>query len=176
VYVLVDLTEFALVEYSKVTVDERLFVRLKDGEELRAGIEQAVSEAGAHGGWFIGFGGLRSAELWYFDQQERQYDSITFDQPLELTACIGNIASVDNSIFAHTHVTVADMAGNSFGGHLEAAEVFVGELYIDLFEEPTRRESSATPVLRTHEWLRSEIDARPETHSETGFTLNHTDT
>lgn len=163
------------MEYSRVTVDERLLVRLKDGEELRAGIEQAVSEAGVQGGWFIGFGGLRNATLWFFDQQERQYDSVEFDQPLELTMCVGNIASVDGSIFAHTHVTVADMQGNSFGGHLESAEVFVGEVYVDLFDDPVRRESSATPVLSTQEWLRSQIDAQPETHSETGFTLNHTD-
>lgn len=163
------------MEYSKVTVDERLLVRLKDGEELRAGIEQAVAEADAKGGWFIGFGGLRNADLWFFDQQDRQYESIEFNQPLELTACVGNIACVDDSIFAHTHVTVTDMEGNSFGGHLESAEVFVGEVYIDVFDDSVRRESSATPILDTREWLSSEVSTQPETHPKTGFTLNHTD-
>lgn len=163
------------MEYLTVGVDERLFVRLQDGEELRAGIEQAASDVGAQGGWFIGFGGLRNATLWFFDQQERQYDSIHFDQPLELTFCVGNFAYVDGSMFAHTHVTVADMEGNSIGGHLESAEVFVGEVYADVFDETVDRESSATPVLDTQSWLSADIEARPETHGDTGFTLNHTD-
>ncbi|SNZ15553.1 hypothetical protein SAMN06269185_2516 [Natronoarchaeum philippinense] len=162
------------MEYREVNTTRKLLVRLRDGEELRAGIERAVDDAGADAGWFVGFGGLRNATLWFYDQEERRYDDRTFDEPLELTLCIGNVASVDGNTFAHTHVTVSDMRGNSVGGHLESAEAFVGEIYVELFEDAVERRSEATPVLETESWRSAAIDADPTAHEATGLTLNHT--
>jgi hypothetical protein len=85
-------------------------------------------------------GAVQDAEVWFYDQAEKEYLSVQFDEPLEVAACVGNVALLDGEPFAHTHAVLSRRSGQSLAGHLNAGTVFAGEVYLRAFEEPLARE------------------------------------
>jgi len=69
-----------------------------------------------------------------------EYQSVTFDEPLEVAACVGNVSRLDGELFAHTHAVLSRPNGQALAGHLNAGTVFAGELYFRAFEQPLTRE------------------------------------
>jgi hypothetical protein len=64
---------------------------------------------------------------------------VRFDEPLEVAACVGNVADLEGERFAHTHAVLSRPSGQSLAGHLNAATVFAGEAYLRAFDEPLER-------------------------------------
>ncbi|PSQ36257.1 hypothetical protein BRD05_03450 [Halobacteriales archaeon QS_9_70_65] len=80
-----------------------------------------------------------------------------FDEPLEVTAAVGNVShlggekrSSSGERFAHTHVTLSRADGSAVGGHLESATTFAGELYVREFD--ARLERAHDPVTDLELW------------------------
>lgn len=127
------------MNYREVSVTERYLASLDNGADWRTEIEDLATECDVDAGWFLGMGAVEDAELWYYDQDELEYDAVTFEEPLEVAACIGNIAYLDGERFAHTHAVLSRRSGQTLAGHLNRATVFAGELYLEAFEEPLER-------------------------------------
>ncbi len=72
---------------------------------------------------------------------------MTFDEPLEVAACVGNIARLDGDVFVHTHAVLSRRDGETLAGHLEGGTVFVGEVHLRAFEEPLVRTPDETTGL-----------------------------
>lgn len=131
----------------EVSTNRGLVLRLSTGEDWRHQIERAAREHDVDAGWFTGLGAVRSAELWYYDQDAGSYEPFTVDRHMEVAACVGNISHLDDSVFAHTHAVLSDPDGGCVAGHLEAAETFAGEVFIQAFETPMSRQHDPTTDL-----------------------------
>lgn len=127
------------MDYREVHPRRAFLLKLAAGGDWRGQIEAFAAEAAVDAGWFVGLGAVRDAELWFYDQQAGEYRPFTVDRSMEMASCMGNIARLDGSPFAHTHAVLSDPDGHTLAGHLEAGEVFAGELYVQAFEAPLER-------------------------------------
>lgn len=123
----------------ELTVTGEYLGSLNHGADWRAEIETFADDHEVDAGWFWAMGAVQDAEVWYYDQTDREYRSVTFDEPLEVASCVGNVARLDGERFAHTHAVLARQSGQSLAGHLDAGTVFAGECYLRAFAEPLER-------------------------------------
>jgi predicted DNA-binding protein with PD1-like motif len=131
----------------EVDTSREFLASLDHGADWREEIEEFATREGIEAAWFVGMGAVRDAEVWYYDQDETEYRSVDFDEPLEVASCVGNVARLDGEPFAHTHTVLSRESGQSLAGHLNAGTVFAGELYLRAFEEPLVREHDETTGL-----------------------------
>jgi hypothetical protein len=131
----------------ELSVDREFLASLEHGTDWREEIEEFAAREGIESAWFDAMGAVQDAELWYYDQDRQEYQSVTFDEPLEVAACVGNVALLDGEPFAHTHAVLSRPSGQAVAGHLNAATVFAGEVYLRSFEEPLAREHDETTDL-----------------------------
>ncbi len=92
-------------------------------------------------------GAVQRACIGFYNQQGREYEFITLDQPLEILCLIGNISIKDNMPMVHAHITLGDRSGKAYGGHLApgtivfACEYMIqpieGAAYVRDFDEET---------------------------------------
>ena len=148
---------------------------MKPGEDWRAELEAMYAAVDADAAWFNAIGGVTDAEVSFYDQTTCSYGPETFDEPMEVAACGGNIAQIANeesATYAHTHAVLARSDGSVIAGHLNAATVFVGEVYMRVFETEFTREAAETPVLQTDEsWHEQRNDGDRESDPVTGLEL-----
>ena len=135
------------MNYREVTVTGEYVARLETGADWRAEIEDLAREVDAEAGWFTAIGSVEDVEVWFYDQDDREYQSVDFEEPLEVAACVGNVSLLDGELFAHTHAVLSRRSGQALAGHINTATVFAGELYFRAFEEPLRREYDETTAL-----------------------------
>lgn len=135
------------MNYREVTVTGVYMARLETGADWREEIEALARDVDAEAGWFSALGSVEDAEVWFYDQDDKEYRSVTFDEPLEVAACVGNVGLLEGELFAHTHAVLSRPSGQSLAGHLNAGTVFAGELYFRAFEQPLVRERDETTEL-----------------------------
>ncbi|WP_096390208.1 PPC domain-containing DNA-binding protein [Halopenitus persicus] len=135
------------MHYRAVESAGEYLARLETGADWRAEIEDLAREVDAEAGWFNAMGAVQDAEIWFYDQDDTEYRSVTFDEPLEVAACVGNVARLDDDVFAHTHAVFSRESGQALAGHLDSATVFAGEVYLRTFAEPLVREHDVTTDL-----------------------------
>ena len=143
------------MHYREVTPTAEYVARLEPGADWRAEIEALADAVAADAAWFTALGAVQDAELWFYDQDELAYEPVTFEEELEVAACVGNVSWLDVSEsdsedgetgsrqwerFAHTHAVLSRPDGGSLAGHLHAATVFAGEVHLRAFEEELVRE------------------------------------
>ena len=114
--------------------------RLEHGRDWRGQIEAFADEEAIDAAFFVGLGAVQDATLFFYDQDEQEYDDIEFDEPFEVTPAVGNISWLSEERFAHTHVTLSREDGSVVAGHLESATTFAGELYVREFDATLERE------------------------------------
>jgi predicted DNA-binding protein with PD1-like motif len=124
----------------EVSATREFIASLDHGADWREEIETLAAEEGIESAWFAGMGAVQDAEVWYYDQFEGEYESVFFDEPLEVAACVGNVSLLEGDPFAHTHAVLSRPSGQTLAGHLNSAMVFAGEVHLRAFEEPLVRE------------------------------------
>jgi len=122
------------MDYREVEGAREYVARLEHGRDWRGQIEDFADEEGIDAAFFMGLGAVSDATLKFYDQDELEYKSITFDEHLEMTPAVGNISWLGDDRFAHTHVVLSREDGSTVAGHLEAATTFAGELYVREFD------------------------------------------
>ena len=135
------------MHYREVDTSREFLLRLETGADWRTEIEEFAALEDIDAAWFGAMGAVQDAEVWFYDQEEMEYQSVTFEEPLEVAACVGNVSYLDDERFAHTHAVLSRPSGQSLAGHLNAATVFAGEVYLRAFEEPLEREHDETTDL-----------------------------
>ena len=128
------------MNYRELTAGREFLASLEHGTDWREEIEEFAAREGIESAWFNAMGAVQDAELWYYDQVDKEYHGVRFDEPLEVAACVGNVALLEGEPFAHTHAVLSRQSGQALAGHLNAATVFAGEVYLRAFEEPLQRE------------------------------------
>jgi predicted DNA-binding protein with PD1-like motif len=139
------------MHYREVDTTREFLLRLETGADWRTEIEEFAELKDIDAAWFNAMGAVQDAEVWFYDQTETEYNSVSFDEPLEIAACIGNISMLDDERFAHTHAVLSRPSGQALAGHLNAGTVFAGEVYLRALDTDLIREYDETTGLDV--WL-----------------------
>ncbi|MBS0014540.1 MAG: DNA-binding protein [Desulfobacterales bacterium] len=111
--------------------------RLTHGADLLDEITALCREKNIRLGRLEAIGAVQRARLAYYDQKTREYQFFTLDQPLEIAKLSGNISIKDGQPMVHAHLTLADGAGNAYGGHLaQGTVIFACELIVESYDGP----------------------------------------
>ena len=136
------------MDYRRVSGGREYVARLAHGRDWRGQIEAFADAEGIDAAFFVGLGAVQDATLWFYDQTAQAYESMTFEEPFEVTGAVGNISHPEErERFAHTHVTLTRPDGSAIGGHLDAATTFAGELYVREFDGRLERAHDETTDL-----------------------------
>ncbi|CAJ53556.1 PPC domain-containing DNA-binding protein [Haloquadratum walsbyi] len=139
------------MHYREVDTTQEFLLRLETGADWRTEIEEFAELKNIDAAWFNAMGAVQDAEVWFYDHTETEYNSVNFDEPLEIAACIGNISMLDDERFAHTHAVLSRPSGQALAGHLNAGTVFAGEVYLRVLDTDLVREYDETTGLDV--WL-----------------------
>lgn len=117
---------------------QQLFMgKLRHGADLLEEITAACTRENIRLGRIQAIGAVQHARLAYYNQKTREYRFFTIDQALEILNLSGNISLKDGEPMVHAHITLADDAGNAYGGHVAPGTVvFACEIIIEAFEGP----------------------------------------
>ena len=99
-------------KFSRVIID-----RFEKGEDVLECLNKLVGDNHISSGSFIGIGSVQRAEIGFFVGNGK-YSVVTCNGPLEVSSCVGNVASKEGTPFVHAHICLADRQGKAFGGHL----------------------------------------------------------
>lgn len=114
---------------------ERFIGKLNYGSDLLEEITEICNKKNIQLGRIEAIGAVQKARLGFYNQQNRGYQFITIDKPLEIINLTGNISIKDNQPMVHAHVSLADDSGNAFGGHLAPGTiVFACECIIENYD------------------------------------------
>jgi predicted DNA-binding protein with PD1-like motif len=118
------------------------FVSLARGEDLLAGLGEAVAALGIEAATLQVIGGLESATLGYFDPGAGEYLTLATGH-VEIAAGLGNVSIRDGRPFIHLHLVVSEPDGGCRGGHaMDGCRAFVVEAYLRKLdgEAPVRQQ------------------------------------
>ena len=135
------------MHYREVETTREFVARMETGADWREEIESLADEQEVDAGFFYALGAVQDAEIWFYDQREKEYESVIFEESLEVAACVGNVSWLDGERFAHTHAVFSRPSGQALAGHLNTGTVFAGECHLRAFDTELVREPDATTGL-----------------------------
>ena len=71
------------MHHREVETTAEYVARFETGADWREEIEALASAEDVEAGWFTALGAVQDAEVWFYDQADTEYRSVTFDEPLE---------------------------------------------------------------------------------------------
>ncbi len=105
--------------------------RLPHGADLLEALTQFCATNAIRHGEVRAIGGLKRARVGFYDQDQKVYRYLEFDEPLEIVSLVGNISIKDGAPMVHAHVALGKADGSVVGGHLASGcIVFAGEAVI----------------------------------------------
>ena len=123
------------MSYVRSEIASSYIVKLLYGGDLLNSIRKAVKKMGIHAASFTAIGAVKKAKVSYYDQTEKKYNELVFEEPMEIVSCIGNITEMKGDTIVHAHLVLSDEKGRAFGGHLlEGTELFACELMINEYK------------------------------------------
>ena len=116
--------------------------RLPHGKDLIRAIEDLCIENSIQTGVFFVIGAVISVTLGSYDQNQQVYVTFKKEEPLEIVNCTGNVSLKDGKVAVHAHAVLADMNGQTIGGHIFSETiVYAAEIYLrELLGKPLERE------------------------------------
>lgn len=110
-------------------------VRLTNGEDLLAELEEACREIKLKAAALEVIGAVSTLVLGFYHQDRQEYESRTFDGTWEIASAVGNVSLLDDEPFVHMHVVASAEDGRCVGGHLmPGCTVFAAEASITSLE------------------------------------------
>ncbi|MFX0113719.1 MAG: PPC domain-containing DNA-binding protein [Candidatus Hodarchaeota archaeon] len=106
------------MKYSQISPGRVLIIALKRGDDLLEAVKKICTKERIYGGSIIsGIGTFSRCRLGYFDLDNKEYQTININEPVELVSTSGTITIAKKTSFPHIHLIVADSKGRCFGGH-----------------------------------------------------------
>lgn len=111
---------------------------IQKGEDLLQAVQYFCHHHQVRCGLIAAIGAVEKATFGVYDQKAKKYAKINIDKELEVLSLSGNVSLFDDKPMVHAHITLGDMEGKAYGGHLMAGtrvfslEVFIQELTGDL--------------------------------------------
>lgn len=91
--------------------------RFRSGEDILEGLTDLVRRNNISAGSFTALGAVDKACVGFF-RGNGEYSQIQMNGPLEILSCIGNVSLKEGAPFVHTHITMSDDKGRTYGGHV----------------------------------------------------------
>jgi len=107
----------------KQKINKLVWLEIKHGDDLHGAITGYCLKNKIKAGLILAVGALKNAKVSFYDQAKKKYLAETFNRPLEILSCLGNVSLKDGQPFVHAHLTVSDKSGRVFGGHLEKGSI-----------------------------------------------------
>jgi len=110
-------------------------------EDLVDAITELVKKYKIKSGLINVIGALKKFTIGYFNIETKEYQFKTFDEPVELVSCMGNVAYKDGEPIVHIHFMVARQNYSVIGGHLGQPSIVsvTGEVFIYETKETIER-------------------------------------
>ena len=116
---------------SKKMIDNSVFVgKLSYGSDLLDELTNLCIINNITLGRIEAIGAVQKACIGFYSQENREYLFNNLDRPAEILNLTGNISTKDGEPFVHAHITLADEAGNTYGGHLAQGTIIFACEYI----------------------------------------------
>jgi len=117
-----------------------LMGRLSKGTDLLLSLTELCVHENIRLGVIRAIGAVTRARLGFYNQEQRTYKYLEFNNPHEIISLEGNISLKDGQPFVHAHIALMSADGSMIGGHLaEGTEVFACEYVItELLHEQER--------------------------------------
>ena len=126
-----------MTEFRSLRAQEIVMGKLSYGCDLLEELTDVCTQRRVNLGRIAAIGAVQKACIGFYSQETRAYRFSTINNPLEITCLAGNVSLKDGNPFVHAHVTLADEAGQSYGGHLAAGTVvFACEFVLEAFDGP----------------------------------------
>ena len=123
--------------YKEMTHQCCYMCKAAHGSDLLGEITDFCKGRGITLGRVEALGALVRATLGYYNQNTRQYETLEFDEHLEITNLVGNVSVKGGEPIVHAHVTLANDRGIAYGGHLvPGCEIFACEFVVQGFDGP----------------------------------------
>ncbi len=110
---------------------------LKKGAVIPDAIVAIAQSEGVKSASIQSIGGVESLKLGYYNSATKKYEEHSYEEFMEVTGLIGNIALKDGKPFLHAHGTFGRRDGTVVGGHLLTARV---SPLLEVVVEPTLNE------------------------------------
>ena len=111
-----------------------VIVRIDKGEEIISELKHLCKNLHISLGSITGIGATDDVTIGLMNTKTKKYQSMRFTGDHEISSLIGNITTMDSSIYLHLHIAVCDAEHKAFGGHLTSAVVsatFEGTIVIN---------------------------------------------
>ena len=121
-------------------IGSKWIVRIDKGEEIVETLKQFCKENKIKLGTISGIGATDRVTIGLFETKNKQYHSQELIGDYEITNLSGNISTMNDEIYLHLHINLADSKYNAYGGHLNSAIISgTGEIVIEEIEGEIER-------------------------------------
>jgi len=115
-------------------------LRFDRGEEFISTLQHFCTVHEIKAAYFQGIGACHKLELAWYNLETKDYEVQNIKENLEITSLTGNIALIDNVVFAHTHGVFGNRQLKTLAGHVKSMEISATcELKLDVFEGKIER-------------------------------------
>jgi predicted DNA-binding protein with PD1-like motif len=130
------------ITHSPFEIGRCMLGRLPYGKDFVNTIEDFCVQNSIQTGVFSVIGAVTSVTLGSYDQNQQVYVTFKKEGPLEIVHCTGNVSLKDGKVAVHAHAVLADMNGQTIGGHIfSETVVYAGEIHVqELLGKPLERE------------------------------------
>lgn len=116
-------------------------LRFDRGEEFIPTLQHFCTIHEIKAAYFHGIGACHKLELAWYNLETKDYEVHNIEENLEITSLTGNIALIDDVVFAHTHGVFGNRQLQTLAGHVKSMEISATcELKLDVFEGEIKRE------------------------------------
>ena len=123
------------MSFIQTSIAKSYVAKLPYGADLLNSIKGIATKAKVRSGSFTAIGAVSKARVGYYDQKQKKYNELLFDEGMEIVSCIGNISEMRGNMIVHAHLVLSDEKGRAFGGHLlEGTELFACEVMINEYK------------------------------------------
>jgi predicted DNA-binding protein with PD1-like motif len=99
------------------------FIRIDKDEEIISSLKTFCEQNNIKVGSIKGIGAAKKAIIGLFDPVKKEYYSTHLEGDFEITSMLGNITTMDDKVYLHIHINLADKEHKTYGGHLNKALV-----------------------------------------------------
>lgn len=119
--------------------------KVEPNEDLIKSIIEIVKKYEITSGIINCIGALKKFSIGFYDLNLKDYKMKTFEENVELTSCIGNIAYKEDDPVIHLHVTLGRSDYSIIGGHLSQPSIVSVTAEVNIIEIDQKLTRSVDP-------------------------------